>query len=362
MLGDSVYIVNNKLFGLGDDCVIHIDYAYITNTQTNELQSLVLERTGCCLNGSFRAFSDYVFFIQNNLIQHSGHCVTMDNLQINSEHVRIQRGEECKRAVIINNVLTETDETTGLNSLTRNIYINENNNNINRARVFNPIVDTRLLTPTTSLSKIARDSQGVHDSNVVNKFKFSYAKMIELIKRNCSQSYYNNFSLDLVYSTIKDAYRNKSNESKEKLEKVLVYSKNQNGFVYNLQSTEVEVLKNVVVYILNCVNQQYQSDTFILLCDNMLDCIEHEMIVCLTGRVTRMLNSVYHFIDIHLSMKDKYSTVADARKEMLRIVMEMFNANKSADEIRKHIYKEFDWLSIEELETEVNSWKLEDMY
>lgn len=350
MIGREERIINNILSTSEGEYKIHIDYATITNLDSGETNTLILERTGVSIDGRFRAFREYVFFIQNNLIQHSGSCVSTYNLVINSNHVRLEKNGVIKHAVILDNVLTElTEEEAAVNINRNDIPLFEN-------------TPRRPDVNQTSLSSLSKDSQNVHNSSVVNKFKFVYSKIVELVKRNTPVNQLFDISIDYCKTLLKDKYRNKKSESKEKLNRVLQYIIQQNGYIYNLQNTETQILRNIVLYILNCVNSKNQDDVFVLLCDNLTDCVEYENIVCLTGRVSRILNSVEYLIDIHLSMTEKYPSVEDAKEGMLKIAIKMFNNEKKLEEIYKKIIEEFKHLDKDKLIAEIDSWGLDTLY
>lgn len=365
MLGQSQNIINNTLSGLdrnGKDCIIHIDYAIVKNTENNITEELVVESSGAVLNGVFHTFNSYVFFIQNNLIQHAGSCVTMNNLIINSNRVRIQRGEECLSAMIIDNVVVELDEQDRMGGNGREV----NNQPARQTQIVRPQTHTHLIPAifsVDSLANIVSDSQNVHNSNIVNKFKYIYFKMLELINRWRNNGSNINISLQRCYDLLVIVYRNNSDDDREKLARVLTYSKNQNGYIYNLKATENEIFRNVVIFIHTCVHDNYIEDTLKLLADSMLDCIENDAVVCLTGRATRMINAVLHLVDIHLEKKEKYATVKDARPEMLRICSDMYKFSENidkvtAEDIKVAICKEFNWLDKNEVDDEVESWNL----
>ena len=145
---------------------------------------------------------------------------------------------------------------------------------------------------------------------------------------------------------------------------ILEYSQNQNGFIYNLNDTEGNILKHIILYINNCVDQNYKADTFKLLADNMIDCLENDVIVCLTGRITRMLNSIEHLV----SEKDEEikknisENIDDIRQEMLAKAMTMFNNKVQLNEIKKTISLDYPNIDKNILNTEINSWELEDLY
>lgn len=357
MLGESQIIVNNKLSGLGRDCIIHIDYATVRNVDTGYTSELMIESSGCMLDGVFRSFTDYVFFIQNNLIQHSGSCVSISNLVINSSRVRIQREDECFDAAIIDNMVVELNDNsyefineTEQYAVQPATYI-ETNTAWSRNHLFKD-----------SLIDIVSDSQNVHNSSIVNKFKYIYFKMKELTARAKRNGTIIDIELNKCYNIISLVYRNNSESCRLKLRDVLAYSKSQNGFIYNLTATETEIFRNVVIFIHSCVNEDHITDALTLLADNIVDCVEFGEIVCLTGRVTRMLNSILHLVDIHLEREEKYSCIEDAIPEMLKVCSNLYNSSKDKEitisEVKEILYKEFSWIDKKLIEEEVDEWGL----
>jgi len=355
MIGNSERIINNIISTNEYERKINIDYATITNLDNNEISELVLESTGASLNGSFRLFSDYVFFIQNNLIQHSSLCISMNNLVINSNHVRIENNGVITHALIENNVLIElTEEEVIANGFDRNVLEN------NRAQAVNNNFSANV--NYINISSLSKDTQNVHNSFIVSKLCYIYFKILELIQRNTQLSHRSNISLDYCKNILLDKYRNKDSESKEKLNRVICFIIAQNGYIYNLKQTETQILINIVLYILNCVNAEMQNDIFMLLCDCLVDCLEYDTVVCLTGRVNRMINSVEYLVSVHLSKKEKYPSIKEAREEMLRIAMKLYNSGKEMKDIYFNIIEEFNHLDRADIVKEIDSWNLEYLF
>lgn len=372
MLGLDETIVNNKMSTGLDDYIIHIDHAVITNTLLNTSFNICLESTGVAVDGVFRLYRDYVFFIQNNLIQHSGMCINFNNLVMNSRRIRLENSEgRITRAVIVNNVLIQLRDGEeydfGPNAPpdppTDPVVPIVPRLNVNRPNVGRPLVNSSLRT-------IARDSQNVHNSTVALKFKTLYDKILEHLSKTITEyditifSIYSAYTNLIINSGISDTYKRRT------LSNVLDYSKNQNGFIYNLNDTEGNIFKHIILYINNCIEPIYRDDTFKLLADNMIDCLENDVIVCLTGRITRMLNSIEHLVsDVDEKIKDNTelkknnsSCIDDIRQEMLAKAMTLFNNKVQLNEIKKTISLDYPNIDNNILNTEINSWELEDLY
>lgn len=362
MLGLDETIVNNKLTtGLGE-YTIHIDHANVTNTLSNTSFNICLESTGATVDGVFRLYRDYIFFIQNNLMQHSGMCISFNNLVMNSRRVRLENSEgRITRAVIVDNVLIQLRDGEE--------YDFGPNAPPDPVDLIIPIINTNRYVDESSLREISRNSQNVHNSTVVHKFKILYEKILKQLRESISIYDIDNFSIDSAYiNLISNSGLNSflcyKNTKLKTLMNILEYSQNQNGFIYNLNDTEGNILKHIILYINNCVDQNYKADTFKLLADNMIDCLENNVIVCLTGRITRMLNSIEHLV----SEKDEEikknisENIDDIRQEMLAKAMTMFNNKVQLNEIKKTISLDYPNIDKNILNTEINSWELEDLY
>ena len=105
MLGVDSFIVNNILTKDGVDYKIFIDFGFIINLQDGSQIPFRLEETGVTINGNFKLFRNYVFAIQNNTIQYSDMCFYMSNIQIASNHVRIEKNNIITHCAIIDNTI-----------------------------------------------------------------------------------------------------------------------------------------------------------------------------------------------------------------------------------------------------------------
>lgn len=370
MLGIDEIIVNNKLTtGLGE-FIIHIDHAVVTNTLSNTYFNICLESTGATVDGVFRTFRDYVFFIQNNLMQHSGMCISYNNLVMNSRRVRLENSEgNITRAAIVDNVLIQLRPGEEYDFVPNAL--------LDPVEPIIPRINANIPVVESSLREIARNGQNVHNSTVVLKFKTLYEKLMEQLLDAVNTYDINNFSIDSAYINLMNnsGYNNSifcyKNTKLKTLMNVLEHSKKQNGFIFNMDETEGNIFKHIILYINNCVEQSYKADTFKLLADNMIDCLENGGIVCLTGRITRMLNSVEHLVSYkdesddesdEGNKKNSSSCIDDIRQEMLAKAMVMFNSEFKISDIKEALSLDYPNVDKDNLNTEIDSWNLEDLY
>jgi hypothetical protein len=370
MLGLDETIVNNKFTTGLDNYIIHIDHAVITNTLANTSFNICLESMGATVDGVFRKYTDYVFFIQNNLMQHSGLCINFNNLVMNSRRVRLESSAgEITRAVIVDNVLIQLADGE--------VYDFGPNAPPDPIDLIIPRINTNRYVDESSLREISRNGQNVHNSTVVYKFKILYEKILKQLRESISIYDIDNFSIDSAYTnlisnsglnsglnSILNSFLFYKQTKLKTLMNVLEYSKKQNGFIYNLNDTEGNILKHIILYINNCVDQNYKADTFKLLADNMIDCLENDVIVCLTGRITRMLNSIEHLVSENDGeiKKNISENIDDIRQEMLAKAMTMFNNKVLLNEIKEALYLDYPKVDKSCLNTEIDSWNLEDLY
>jgi len=271
MLSIDQFILGNKLIdqNTGDQFTIHIDHAFIS--LGNQVQTFSLETTGVTLNGAFRSFSDYVFAIQNGTFQYSGMCYNMASVVIHSDQVRLERRNVITRAFIRNNTLVEN---LGLPM-----------ENIRPAELAAPMpmprpIPRHMQRPVT-LRELARDTQNVHDSFILDKFANIYN------------------SLGSPSLTWLECCRKLMQvDGSEQLARVLYYIESQNGYIYKFEASEVQVLLKVTSSIKN------NRDALVILTNSLRDCLQNTEFVCLTGRVARMVNAIEHLVVKKLKAKD----------------------------------------------------------
>ncbi len=319
MLGARYRIIGNTLHDTesGLESEIHIDRALVT--MFGKTSEMILEQTGVTIASSFRAFNEYVFAIQNDLFQFSGMCVTMRAVSIQSDHVRIYTNGVLTRAVIRDNYLI-----TDLDGIEIPIREPEPAPVVRiHVHAFTPQRDTS----QRNLGNIARDGQNVHNSFILERFKELY----DTIKIHKGK---------LTWAQTKDAILrvNASNDVWE----VLEYMQFQDGFVSKFSENETCILSIVV----SCI--QDNEDKMKLLAGSIADCKERGIIVCLTGRVARVLNSVFHL----------YEGKQPASQVRQMLLGQASRAEcESLDELVDYLTSENP--NVVDIRAEVESWKLD---
>lgn len=333
-LAVDYFIVGNKLTDLnsGRTHIIHIDHGYITIGA--ETHTFILETTGVTINNMFKSFSSYVFSIQNGLFQFSGMCYHISGIKINSTHVRV---EGMGNMSIIENMLQPLDTRIVPPEL---VVTRPDGRNI-------------IMPPTKekTLSEISRSSQNVHDTFVLNKFVRVYNKMQNILgwsdvcKKILGEHNIPMFSrlVNGEFGMLSKLITSRTNVS-DYLIIVLAYIQNQNGYVFRFDATETEILSKIMYEIKD------KPDAINILIDSLKDCVENHHIVCLTGRVARMLNSIEY-----LYTGDKIK--ASECRQLLLSQASKIKYN-SVDELIETLQK--DNPNVDNLREEVISWELPD--
>lgn len=333
-LAVDYFIVGNKLTDLnsGRTHIIHIDHGYITIGA--ETHTFILETTGVTINNMFKSFSSYVFSIQNGLFQFSGMCYHISGIKINSTHVRV---EGMGNMSIIENIIQPLDTRIVPPELV-----------VTRPEGRNVIIPP---AKEKTLSEISRSSQNVHDTFVLNKFMKVYNKLqntlgwSDVCKAILGEHNISMFSrlVDGEFGDLAKLITPRTNLS-DYLIIVLAYIQNQNGYVFRFGATETEILSKIMYEIKD------KKDAIKILTDNLKDCVENHHIVCLTGRVSRMLNSIEY-----LYAGDEI-LASDCRQMLLSQASKI--KYKSIDELVETLQRENP--NVTKLREEVIAWELPD--
>lgn len=249
MLAISSSIVNNQItLEDGNSYTIHIDEGYVSIG--DNLFYFSLERTGVTINDKFWNFNEYTFAVQNYGFQHAGICYHISTVNIFSDLVRLEKANKIITARIVNNQL---------------IIGNDTRPPIRR-QLERPISRR---TEVSSLRSIANDSQNTHDSGILNHLLDIYKTLPR------SELTWH----DVTYIIPK---------TDERINRVLQYISYQNGHHSKFGDNEKNILTTVVSFI------RHDRDALELLSANLIDCIDGPNFMCLTGRVSRILNSIAH--------------------------------------------------------------------
>ncbi len=226
-----------------------------------------------------------------------------------------------------------------------------------------------------NLQHIARDSQNTHDTNILNNLfniiiklqkqthitktiNVSINEIIEYFnskKKNIKLNFFN-----YIYHYLFTSNYNKIIIHNTKIDntiKVINHIKNNNGYIDRFKMTELQVLQLVWNAIGN------NNDLKDILYFNLSDITTYRGLVCLTGRVTRMID-VFNGIDDAIK-----PNALDFRKEMMNKCVKIRNELEANDildennfyknEIKKQLYNDYvtsKILTNEDFEREINEW------
>lgn len=353
----------NKLL-INDDLSYEINIDIGVVTINDESYNIKLESTNVSLMNKrigemVYYLSGYPFQICNKLIKIRGQMVHLENFILKVIHGRIRINNKYYSFIINNNILTIQNiidyREYQMQNINNNI-IEEFENNIVNNNNNNTIINNNL---QPDLKKISKDSQNVHDSYILN---YLY-DILEKIKKLTN----NEKSIDIVlneitsYINLKQGYFNYIKHKIFNIEnkgiKILNFMKKNNRYITKFRMTEMEILRLVWNAIGN------NNDLKEIFYHNLLDIKNYNSYYCLTGRVTRIINTFSGIIE------NKQINMTEIRKEMMnkctiiRNNLEKNNKNLDNELLKKEIKKELkkDYvdskiLLIEDFNKELNEW------
>lgn len=147
--------------------------------------------------------------------------------------------------------------------------------------------------------EVRNDAQNVHETNVVNEMKNKYDEIKELNENEKSLLNLRE-NKDEFITDIKQKINNLNKQSNnEKYQKALqtLDIMNKHNYISSLNTTETDVLRNVWYRINSHENESNKDNLVESFVTSLSDCIESDWSgkdhpVCITGRVTRVLNSL----------------------------------------------------------------------
>jgi len=351
---------------------IHIDSGVIDIA--GQISRIAIESTGISIGDNFCLFTDYVFFINNNIMQYRGIAMPMSYITLNCDRVRLEYIDENNERVFI--AASIVDNT---------LYIG---NEIDLADIrpdirYDEIVNTNLaeVDNNTNLNNISKDNQNVHNSFIINKLRTAYNTMAELIDFsaiNCNNTFLELKEEILGIADDMDLLEEVHGKYEGKYVNVLNLMLNtivsNNGYIYAFDTNEINILCYVYVYM--CEIQSKHKDELDIvellkililnLCDGVIS-LHDEQCVCLTGRATRMINSVEYIIDYveNKDNKNNKRSIEEVRELMVAKSMVLYNSGEPMEKIKQCLEQEYvqnGILSLEEFQNEFNSWGLEELY
>jgi len=333
-IANIINVDKNKMNHNGLDYELNIDSGTIVIN--DETFPFSLESNNIHINGMCYHFDGYMFNICNNLVKARGSVYHIDTFLINTARGgRIRIGGQYHYFSIVNNVLT-VGETR--------VYNAAENNNLRQYNIRQNVRE-HVFNPDANVVNIATDSQNVHNSIILNRLKIILNKIQENTKitKTMNQSLKEIRAYFLKISLT--GFRN--------LNSILNEIQNSNGYIMSFGMKELEVLH----IIWNAIYDN--NDLKHILYTNMLGMRERGNLVCLTGRVTRMIDIFSGIIDEY-TFKDK-----NIREEMMnkcakiRTDLNIDDEEKLKEEIKKVLYKDYvesKIMTIDAFNTEVNEW------
>ena len=246
-------------------------------------------------------FKDYIFSINNQYCQIRGERIFIDGNSFNLNVYRgrliprsVQSGNQKKFVVRNNNfeidgfflksrmgmgmemerkeeVARGIESGCILNSSTLKSYINSNNTNLFRNN-------------KTEMNIISNDSQNTHDVFILDYLVDIYDKIFKIIEFYIIRGD-GNF---IEHGECEIDILNKCyilNKNIEVIGEVLNYIRIHDGFLMRIQNTETEILK----IVWNLIRDE--NDLIEIFLDNLADIRSTYGFHCLTGRISRMLNT-----------------------------------------------------------------------
>lgn len=370
-LNGNVFLDGNVIWinKIGYD--IHIDEGTVLIYRV--LCNITLESTNITIDSKTYYFDQYSFKIwKSRVLFGREEIIDINQFILNVTRGRINILGKYYSFTINNNILTVGKRPNYSDfdlrfeqNVTRRQYVYESllQINANRHRIPNDIEqEFNLRHPqyNNHLKQIADNRQNVHDSYILNHLQQIIIKIIfktEIIK-----------SIDQTMEELTTYIIKRESKSKSWLSKIfkyifniiqidsqtiktIDYIKRNNGYINKFDMTELQVLQLIWNAIYN--NEDLKNILYL----NIKDMYTNHAHVCLTGRVTRM-------IDIFSGINDEFTNnKKNLRKEMLnrcaQIRKELDEDDDHQSIIKKRLMTEYvggDILSLDEFNKEVEEW------
>jgi len=370
---------NNTLTHNGLEYEIHIDVGEVIIN--GDKFTFSLESNNIHINGMCYHFDGYIFNIFNNFVKCRGSMYPITEFLINTNREgRIHINNNIHYLTIVDNVLTVGETRVYIpaeNNVIRQYNVIQNveeehhilqhNARLEHIRQFNlrnNIINgidpnrTPDMVQRDHMARLANDNQNVHDTFILNELKKILNKLQQKTKitKTMNQSlkeienYMNNKANNTIISKITQWFVPRR---LTKINIILNYIKTSNGYIGTFGMRELEVLH----IIWNAIYDN--EDLKHILYTNMLDMSNFGMMVCLTGRVTRML-------DIFSGIIEEYTfETKNVREEMMnkcakiRTDLNIDDEEKLKEEIKKVLHKDYvesNIMTIDDFNTEINEW------
>jgi len=320
-----------------DDLLFNIDNGSVTSF--GQIYDLTLESTGIIVNNMFINFQTELFQIYRSQVHFRGimHMLNL-NFMLNVTRGRIFINNECHLFTITNNMMIIDPNPT---NETNRAPINRRRININRPRQVNN--QTRV-NNQQNLAAISADRQNTHNTKILDNLY----NILVVIKSNTDVK----LNLSSSVQEIRNLINQNHSSNISKGNHILDHITTQFGYIDRFQMYETDVLLLIWNAIRHDINLQS------IFYENLLSMYEHNNIVCLTGRVSRLIDVFSGIINIKPDM-------TKIRSEMMSKCIKIRNNIETTDEtelkeaIRKQLYIDYvesNILSKSDLDNELNEW------
>jgi len=309
VINDQI-IINDNILQIGNDenNKYEINFDVGTVIVHGEEYLIQLENSNVYFKNNLYIFGQYIFNISNNLVRCAGEVFHLNEFILNISQGRIKINNKYHSFTIENNIFN-------IGPVIKHVDLPNNIIKTSRPSLM-PLPMSRLVIPTApSLRDLADNSQNVHNYYIIAKLKNVIINLLEktkitktikdtldeIKKYNIYKENKNKNFIMYYWSAIFNNY-NKANE-------VIEYIENSNGFLPTFNMTELQVLQ----LVWNAIGDNDNLKEILYF--NILDMkISNGHYVCLTGKITRML-------DIFNGMEDDEDNKKIINKDAIRSEM-----------------------------------------
>lgn len=275
------------------------------------------------LNDNTKALKIYNHILQNNFCIQDKERAQSHIHQIN-DNVLINSADDDFRSFILDELVYNGDNDANFYIDQNTLYSNDpilqpNQNELDELN--NIIIDLQLVDTINW-----EDSQNVHDSQVISTLENSIntIQTKTTILQN-SQSSYN----DIVnYISLYD-----DSDKKYNALKALKAIKKNNTIISKFELSEMEVLR----LVWNRIKSEDNEDSFTILKENLynelVDMVQGDIVVCATGRVARLIDSLSG-VDDSILIKSKYMIRDEMMTKIAKIRNNLLSIENDHDRAR----------------------------
>lgn len=321
VINDQI-IINDNILQIGNDNNISNQYEINFDVGIvfiyGEYYDIRLENSNVYVRNNLYLFGQYIFNISNNLVRCAGEVFHLNDfiLKITQGRIKIKNkyhsftvednifniGPFVKHVDLPVNTVNNDPYYNVFNKTYSNRFYDSYNTYSNNtippapslkylANNSQNVHDNNMIPPAPSLTDLANNNQNVHDNYILAKLKniiidlLEKTKMTKTIKDTLYEIKKYNIRRQNKNKNFIIYYWNSIFSNYNKANEVIEYIENSNGFLPMFNMTELQVLQLVWNAIGNNDNLKE------ILYFNILDMkISDNHYVCLTGKITRMLD------------------------------------------------------------------------